>query len=924
MYILIQVPIRFKERRNVFSGPITQPGFDNYGVIFSTSSFPTPSDFDGEALVGARLVLDLDTPENFFTILGGYFLEQDENGPKTVKVFGIAKESRKGFNMVEEGTTLLVDHWTLREEPEDDPDGTGINERNTGDKGWTFIVAESIALEEYPDNSTLNILVAPNSTLVLNERKQYNDILRMMSVRPGNLSFSNDSEANVLRLSSNEKLFAASTNTNAAAKSSANLLTDLPLDVKALDNWILQLRSPFSIDALNDQLLKLFGHALAELIKTDLFQGSKTILIDRLKSKLKLQRRNVLNLDQIIRQLKVIAFLERLENDHDFVTIPNLDLYLQSVVLLLPPELDLKQPDPVDKIKRSTLLPTSPPSSADPEAPSDRAIIYFNGSIFKVKELKQTFLRHMTEETEEEDDPALQGCSVEVGIGDLLVIGQKLRGYELGEIAHIENVLKGETRERTHRRLNQREEILIEESEVEAETERNLETTERNETQEEARSILQEDRQFDAGLSISGSYGPSVSFNSSLNTSRNTTTEEAKARVATFSREVTERTSERLRERTRTERRRRILEEIEVTNFNSFNNSDPGNESVRGIYRWVNKIYDAQVFNYGQRMMIEFVVPEPAFFFLHSLINDPPPNVLLEEPQKPSKIDLNGIRRPLSPKDITPDEYQKFVAEYQVVGVPGPYEASKTYSDSQNVSEDKEINNRRNKILTHSGVIEIDDGYEVEFAEVGILWGAIDESDDLRQFAKFSIGGQLAPISDFTDGRFVIPLDQADRISESISYAFNLHEGVAFSLSVQVRCKLKDEKFKEWQQAVYDLIIENYNRQKTAFEDKLAALAFVEPASSERRNPIENRQLERTELKKLAIMLLKETPKIGFSSVSESFFGSLPELDIEKTVEAGPEIRFLENAFEWNNMTYIFYPYFWGRESKWGQRDPDF
>ena len=40
-----------------------------------------------------------------------------------------------------------------------------------------------------------------------------------------------------------------------------------------------------------------------------------------------------------------------------------------------------------------------------------------------------------------------------------------------------------------------------------------------------------------------------------------------------------------------------------------------------------------------------------------------------------------------------------------------------------------------------------------------------------------------------------------------------------------------------------------------------------------------------------------------------------------------PYIQFLEQCFEWQNMTYLFYPYLWGRKSQWvqnsGQADGD-
>jgi len=44
-------------------------------------------------------------------------------------------------------------------------------------------------------------------------------------------------------------------------------------------------------------------------------------------------------------------------------------------------------------------------------------------------------------------------CHFQAGVGDLLMVRQTLKAYELAEFAHVENVLAGEGREREHRRL---------------------------------------------------------------------------------------------------------------------------------------------------------------------------------------------------------------------------------------------------------------------------------------------------------------------------------------------------------------------------------------------------------------------------------------------------------------------------------------
>ena len=160
-------------------------------------------------------------------------------------------------------------------------------------------------------------------------------------------------------------------------------------------------------------------------------------------------------------------------------------------------------------------------------------------------------------------------CHFQAGVGDLLMVKQTLKAYELAEFAHVENVLAGESRLREHRRLNVREEIQVEEEERETEKERNLQSTDRNEMQSEAEKTVKSQFELQAGLQVSGSYGPSVSFSASLNAGFSTSTEETQRKAVSYSREVTEKTSERVRERVKQELRRRMLEQVEELNRHS-------------------------------------------------------------------------------------------------------------------------------------------------------------------------------------------------------------------------------------------------------------------------------------------------------------------------------------------------------------------
>jgi hypothetical protein len=73
-------------------------------------------------------------------------------------------------------------------------------------------------------------------------------------------------------------------------------------------------------------------------------------------------------------------------------------------------------------------------------------------------------------------------------------------------------------------------------------------------------------------------------------------------------------------------------------------------------------------------------------------------------------------------------------------------------------------------------------------------------------------------------------------------------------------------------------------------------------------------------------MLFTGQPKI----VTNNYKGQEPVLNLKNTFHVAPQIRFFENCFEWTNMTYVLYPYFWGRKAGWtdalriSDADPDF
>lgn len=501
-------------------------------------------------------------------------------------------------------------------------------------------------------------------------------------------------------------------------------------------------------------------------------------------------------------------------------------------------------------------------------------------------------------------------CHFQAGVGDLLMVKQTLKAYELAEFAHVENVLSGEARVREHRRLNLREEIQVEEEERETEKERNLQSTERNEMQAEAEKTVKSQFELDAGLQVSGSYGPAVSFSASLNVGFSTSTEETQRKAVSYSREVTEKTSERVRERVKRELRRRILEQVEEFNRHSITNEPAGKGHIRGIYRWLNKVYDAQILNYGQRMMFEFVVPEPAAYLLYALIENPPKDNELVKPLPPTYLGA-----PLKPSHLSRTNYLDYVASYQVRNVQAPP------PEFQHVAAfDKQDGVADGAIFGRSTKVEVPTGYRAYGATVMSDY-SYKEGDNPA--FHMMVAGTDYDRTPYWGGEYKT---LGNRYKE-LGIAYHLRDVLGFSVAIDVHCQLTSEGFSKWQQSVFDAVMEAYLAQKADYEEKLAALAIQQGVKILGRNPLENRRIEREELKKLVLMMLTGSAEIARNSMQP---GSEPLIDLLKACTNGNWIRFFENAFEWNNLMYVLYPYFWGRKPRWisalhfTDPDPDF
>ena len=194
-----------------------------------------------------------------------------------------------------------------------------------------------------------------------------------------------------------------------------------------------------------------------------------------------------------------------------------------------------------------------------------------------------------------------------LGLADYRKVEQSVCCYLPGEVSHIENVMAREYKERSSRRLTRSEDTSTLELSMEKETQKDSSTTERFELQKEIDSVISKDTSAEAHANVGGNLG-NVRFDAGASFATNTSREDSNHTAVNYSKEVTEKALERVVQKVRQERTIKIVEEFEEQNKHGFDNR-LGDKHVSGVYRWVDKVYKNQVFNYGKRLMYEFMVP---------------------------------------------------------------------------------------------------------------------------------------------------------------------------------------------------------------------------------------------------------------------------------------------------------------------------
>ncbi len=493
-------------------------------------------------------------------------------------------------------------------------------------------------------------------------------------------------------------------------------------------------------------------------------------------------------------------------------------------------------------------------------------------------------------------------------ITDLMVVREEVKSYEPGELSYIENVLMGENRTRKHRHLESTEVYEEQEMEFSRSLEKDLQGSQTFSLKQATDETIKQDISLDAGVTFTATLGKvlaSTSLSSNFNSSYDWSKSAVQQFAQEYSKNVVMRALTKVEEKMRDLVARKQIIEIEEKNTHLFNNM-LGDDNISGQYFCVNKISRAQVFNYGKRLLCDILLPEPSELFKRLIAKQF--NFNLKEPEKPT----------ITPKAICAANYTALIQKYGLIDcapIPKmaksisvkikhfqgllPIISTEEHSETITVPEDfVTASMSSQKIFTHYQMVT-PWSLEVCLGGESVYYGSLGQGIEETQ----------------TSSTDLPPLEGIQTLSIQSSGLID------YFILLTVNFKLRADLESLWQMSIYSKIIEVYEKQKEEYD--VAYSKAVEEfekikAAKYNRNAFLNRETERIELKQMAISYISckfydemnamknKVPPCGF-----------PQMDLEETEREGRWVQFFEQAFEWPLMTYLFYPYFWGRKCTW-------
>jgi len=489
-------------------------------------------------------------------------------------------------------------------------------------------------------------------------------------------------------------------------------------------------------------------------------------------------------------------------------------------------------------------------------------------------------------------------------IGDLQTVQYRLRRYQLGEVSHIENVLRGECKEVTKKRFMQLKESEVLGQNIQDERGVEIENSDTDFLNEVNRTL----NQRTTATKIEGyttDYGVDNDKKVTVDGKWNVVEEPAGGYFEDrtgFAKDVISHTVSRISQKVNLMRMKSSLSESEEKIMHRFDNTG-GEDNILGVYRWLNKVYSLRTVNRGNRLVLELWIEKPAASFLKNGCQCH--EIRLEKPVSPAELGLKDF------KGVSDNEnnnengcyYLDLLARYDVPELlPPPPQSKVVTAVLESVKPFCALN------------CEIPNGYEAKTvwvytsfkddnSKVKVIVG---NSGDIYSASDIPITvelkppnlGQTIPISIVWLGSEASKKDN-DQEKTSEEGANGCDQTNYYLANVEIECKRADTLFREWQLLVFQKIMQGYSRRKAEYYQQIEQQKNkILPPS-----PHSSRVVEKHELKKGAFSLLWN---ICYENVEKRNVG---EKQATGHMMDKPEyFQFFRNSLEWEEMTYYIHP----------------
>ncbi len=523
------------------------------------------------------------------------------------------------------------------------------------------------------------------------------------------------------------------------------------------------------------------------------------------------------------------------------------------------------------------------------------------------------------------------------GVGDLLVVKKELLKFKKGEIAHIENIIKSEKKERSHRVFRSMSETISSQSSTERESLKDTQSNEQFSIQKETNDILNKQKSTDKSINASAKYGNgfvSASINAGYASSNSSQQTQANRSASSYAKGITERALDRVITQISESRTRTRKSEVEEINTHGFDNTK-GTGNISGVYYYLDKFYEVKIFNYGKRIMYQLIVDKPASNYMESIASNPIMGI--EMPIHPAKmenkyadIDGDGIsdfgdESELSGglktfDDITKENYKYWTALYGIKEVEHYPENQIIFDTLKGEPDvDKDNNQIGNSYKAHK-MIQIPEDYvpvEASYSNIGYSsYRKIRIGSEITGFSLWLQDGDSRVI----DNKFYKSSEENIITGTTKELPIIISCSERFIINISIVCIPSEKAIENWKLKIYNSIIEVYENDLREYNQKVSQL--TSNGDDYGNNPAINRQIEKEEIRKACIeSILDKT--FNFSAIKKDkgeYNRCIPPekilLEIQSNENYYKILAFMEEAFEWDQMTYEYFPYYWNKERK--------